>query len=93
MDDSCRAFAVEDNTTSEQLKATIVERIELKEDACFAIFEKKDGWERCLEPEEKPCELMGMWTDSNSKKRERREGVSQRRTICIHFQKEDILER
>jgi len=64
MDDSCRAFAVEENTTSEQLKATIVERLELKEDACFAIFEKKDGWERCLEPEEKPCELMALWTDT-----------------------------
>jgi len=64
MDDSCRAFAVEETTTSEQLKATIVERIELKEDACFALFEKKDGWERCLEPEEKPCELMALWTEA-----------------------------
>jgi len=69
MDDSCRAFAVEENTTAEQLKATIVERIELKEEACFALFEKKDGWERCLEPEEKPCELMALWTDVNGAKK------------------------
>jgi len=67
MDDSCRAFAVDETTTAEQLKATIVERIELKEDACFAVFEKKDGWERCLEPEEKPCELMALWTDTKVK--------------------------
>lgn len=62
MDDSCRAFAVDDGATAEHLKATVVERIQLKEDACFAIFEKKDGWERCLEPDEKPCELMALWT-------------------------------
>lgn len=68
MDDSCRAFAVEENTTAEQLKATIVERIELKEEACFAMFEKKDGWERCLEPDEKPCELMSLWTDNGKGK-------------------------
>jgi len=66
MDETCRAFAVDDNTTAEQLKATIVEKIELKEEACFALFEKKDGWERCLEPEDKPCELMALWTDNNA---------------------------
>jgi len=33
----------------------------MKEDSCFAIFERKDGWERCLEPDEKPCELMTAW--------------------------------
>jgi len=68
MDDSCRAFAVEDSTTCDQLKATIVERIELKEDACFALFEKKDGWERCMEPEEKVCELMALWNDTGNSK-------------------------
>lgn len=74
MDDSCRAFAVEENATAEQLKATIVEKIELKEDACFSIFEKKDGWERCLEPEEKPCELMTLWTDNTKAKGTTKEG-------------------
>jgi len=78
MDDSCRAFAVEENTTADQLKSTIVERIELKEDACFALFEKKDGWERCLEPEEKPCELMALWTDINtSKSKTAKEGTKE----------------
>jgi len=43
MDDSFRAFAIDEGTTADQLRAIVVERIELKEDACFAIFEKK-GW-------------------------------------------------
>jgi len=69
MDDSIKAFALDDNTSAEQLKATVVERIAMREDSCFAIFEKKDGWERCLEPDEKPCELMALWnTDVNNPK-------------------------
>jgi len=61
MDDSVKAFAIDENTTAEQLKANVVERLTLKEDACFAIFEKKDGWERCLEQDEKPCDIMALW--------------------------------
>jgi len=61
MDDSYRAFGLEENITADQLKATVVERIEMKEDSCFAIFERKEGWERCLDPEDKPCELMNSW--------------------------------
>jgi hypothetical protein len=63
LDDSSRAFAIEENTTAEQLKAKIVERQGLKEDSYFSIFEKKDGWERCLEPNEKICELMALWNN------------------------------
>jgi hypothetical protein len=44
MDDSAKAFAVEDTTSAEQLKVIIKEKLELKEDGCFSIFEKKDGW-------------------------------------------------
>jgi len=68
MDDSIKAFAVDDNCSAEQLRATVVDRIGMKEDQGFAIFEKKDGWERCLEPDEKPCELMAGWnvSDNNS---------------------------
>lgn len=68
MDDSCRAFGVDELISAEGLKQMIVERIELKEDACFAIFERKDGWERCLEPDEKPCELMTLWNTEGSDK-------------------------
>jgi len=68
MDGSIRGFAIDENSSSEQLKATVVERLVLKEEACFSIFEKKDGWERCLEPDEKPCELMALWNpDANPK--------------------------
>jgi len=68
MDDSCRAFAIEDNTTADQLKGIITEKIERKEYSCFAIFEKKDGWERCLDPEDKPCELMALWNQGQNPK-------------------------
>ena len=44
LDDSVRAFAIEENTTASELKQIIVERIELKEESCFALFERKDGW-------------------------------------------------
>jgi len=63
MDDSIRAFAIDESSSADQLKAIVVEKITLKEDSCFAIFEKKDGWERCLEPDEKPCELMALWNN------------------------------
>ncbi len=46
MDESSKAFAIEETTTAEQLKNIVVERLELKEDPCFALFEKKDGWGR-----------------------------------------------
>jgi len=65
MDDSIKAFAIDENSSSEQLKATVVEKIGMKEETCFAIFEKKDGWERCLEPDEKPCELMALWNNES----------------------------
>jgi len=68
MDDSCKMLQVEEATTVEQLKTTIKEKIEIKEDSCFSIFEKKDGWERCLDAEEKPCELMTLWTIDPKKK-------------------------
>jgi len=61
MDDSIRGFAIEENTPASELKAIIVEKIELKQQDCFALFERKDGWERCLESDEKPCELMALW--------------------------------
>jgi len=66
MDDSMKALAVDEVSSAEQLKATVVERIAMKEDSCFAIFEKKDGWERCLEPDEKPCELMTLWSGGDN---------------------------
>lgn len=68
MDDSSKAFAIDENSSSDQLKQTVVERILMKEDACFAIFEKKEGWERCLEPDEKPCGLMALWATDTKKK-------------------------
>jgi len=86
MDDSIKAFAIDENSSAEQLKATVVEKIGMKEDACFSIFERKDGWERCLEPDEKPCELMAGWNslDGNS---------TGNKTAAFVFKKENFLTR
>ncbi len=81
MDDSSRSFAIEENTTTEQLRTMVSDKLELKEDSCFALFERKDGWgllffsfskgliqsERCLEPDEKPAELMTLWNVDSKK--------------------------
>jgi len=53
IDKSCKALSIDQNTTATALRDEVISRIGLKEDACFAIFEKKDDWERCLEPDEK----------------------------------------
>jgi len=90
MDDTVKAFAVDESTTSEQLKDVIVERIELKEHTCFAIFEQKDGWERCLEPEEKPCDLMTVWS-LDPKKEKKETSVRDTTTNCFIFKKKIFL--
>ena len=44
IDKSCKAFSIDQNTTAAALRDLVVDRIGLKEDACFALFEKKDDW-------------------------------------------------
>lgn len=61
MDSRVKAFAVDTNATADTLLKTVIEKLELKEHSCFAIFEKKDDWERCLEPDEKPSDIMKSW--------------------------------
>jgi len=61
MDDTWKAFGVDTTTTAAQLKNMVAERIGMKEHSSFFIFEKKDGWERCLDADEKPVELMSVW--------------------------------
>jgi len=63
-----KAFGIDENATADKLKTMVTDKLGLKEDACFAIFEKKEGWERCLEPEEKPTELMALWNSAETKK-------------------------
>jgi len=67
MDSSVKAFMIDSNATADQLLRTVIERLELKEYHCFALFEKKDNWERCLEPEEKPCDLQKNWPKEDAK--------------------------
>jgi len=66
MDDSCKAFAIDENATTDELRAIVIEKLELKEDSCFALFEKRDDWERCLDGDEKPSEIMQEWGDNQN---------------------------
>jgi len=50
------------------LRAIVIEKILLKEDDCFAVFEKRDECERCLDSDEKPCELLEEWGKLEKKK-------------------------
>jgi len=67
MDSSVKAVLVDPQATADVLLRTVIEKLELKEHHCFALFEKKDNWERCLEPEEKPLELQKTWPKDDSK--------------------------
>jgi len=86
MDSRVKAFAIDTSANAEALLKTVIEKLELKEYHCFAIFEKKDDWgayfvhqvfvltgyillilkilERCLDPEEKPSDIMKSWGDA-----------------------------
>jgi len=55
----------------------------LVEDSCFALFEKRDDWERCLDSDEKPAELMDEWQKLEKKK----DGVDPK----LLFKKKDLL--
>eukprot|EP00005_Dracoamoeba_jomungandri_P006424 CAMPEP_0174261602 /NCGR_PEP_ID=MMETSP0439-20130205/11557_1 /TAXON_ID=0 /ORGANISM="Stereomyxa ramosa, Strain Chinc5" /LENGTH=329 /DNA_ID=CAMNT_0015346103 /DNA_START=28 /DNA_END=1017 /DNA_ORIENTATION=+ len=62
MDSRVKAFAISPNCTAENLLKIVIEKLELREYQCFALFEKEDVWERCLEPDEKPADLMEKWS-------------------------------
>jgi len=68
IDETSKSFAIDENASVEQLRAAVIEKIELVEEGCFALFEKRDDWERCLDPDEKPCELMNEWVNLEKKK-------------------------
>lgn len=68
IDETCKSFAIDENASVEQLRGLVIEKTELVEEGCFALFEKRDDWERCLDPDEKPCELMNEWSNSEKKK-------------------------
>src|SRR3990167_8292150 len=53
IDNCVRALGIEQNTTAAQLRELVVERIGLKQDACFSLFEKKDEKIKVLWDKEK----------------------------------------
>lgn len=87
MDDSVKTVAIDKSTTAEELKAIIKEKIEILEDECFAIVERKDGWERCLEPDEKPAELMASWKPAATDKEKQEEEPD-----CFLYKKKIFLQ-
>eukprot|EP01119_Soliformovum_irregulare_P013657 TRINITY_DN3663_c0_g1_i1.p1 TRINITY_DN3663_c0_g1~~TRINITY_DN3663_c0_g1_i1.p1 ORF type:complete len:323 (-),score=90.94 TRINITY_DN3663_c0_g1_i1:161-1129(-) len=91
MDDFSKSFGVDESASTDQLKATVVERINMTEAGTFAIFEKKDGWERCLEPDERPCELMALWNADTKKKEGAKESLKD--TPCAFIFKKKIFIR
>jgi len=70
VDKSCKALAIDSSMTAADMRDMVIEKIGLKEDACFALFEKRDDWERCLEPDDKPSELMAQWEKGDKKSKE-----------------------
>lgn len=68
VDDTSKSFAIDENASAEQLRASVIEKIELEEEGCFALFERKEDCERCLDPDEKPCELINEWSNMEKKK-------------------------
>ena len=71
VDNSFKACGIDNETTVAGLQKLVSEKIDLKEDSCFALFEKRDDLERCLEPGEKPAELKAQWEkEKNDKKKE-----------------------
>jgi len=54
------------------------------------FLKKKDGWERCLEPDEKPCELMALWNDTKPKTTTAKESIKDL-SCCFIFKKKIFL--
>jgi len=62
VDETKHGFVTDDNTTAAQLIKEISNKIGLKEDTHFALFEVKGEEERCLGPEEKPVFIAERWS-------------------------------
>jgi len=68
VDASVKAFALTSTTSAEDFRQSIVKRLDLTVGDTFALFEKRDDFERCLDKEEKPADLMKEWElDKRSK--------------------------
>ncbi|MDP2438756.1 MAG: hypothetical protein Q8P67_23680 [archaeon] len=63
-------MAVDPNITGDELRAEIVKRLDLTESRCFFVFEQNGDFERCLDPDDKPVDLMNEWDKAESKKKD-----------------------
>jgi len=87
IDKSCKTFSVDNSITGKQLKEQVANRIGLKEDACFALFEKRGDRERCLDTEDRPAELQQQW----EKEKAERKGKSSDNDPIFLFKKKIFL--
>ncbi len=53
--------ALTSTTTAEEFRLSIIKRLDLMAGDTFAVFEKRDDFERCLDKDEKPADLMKEW--------------------------------
>jgi hypothetical protein len=67
-DSSVKAFALTSTTTAEEFRQSIVKRLDLTAGDTFAVFEKRDDFERCLDKDEKPADLMKEWEQDKKSK-------------------------
>jgi len=67
MDNSVKAFAITTSSSAEDFRSLIVKKMDLTVHDTFAIFEKRDDWERCLDKDEKPADLMKEWESAKTK--------------------------
>ncbi len=55
-------------TTAEEFRLSIIKRLDLAVGDTFALFEKRDDFERCLDKDEKPADLMKEWEQDKKAK-------------------------
>lgn len=65
-----KALAVEPNISAEELRQAMIDKLELRESRCFFLFEQTGDFERCLDPDDKPVDLMNEWDKAESKRKD-----------------------
>lgn len=66
MDGSVRSFGIDEEITSLQLKEIISDKLELKDNQTFGIFEKKSNFQRPVRNEEKILAIIQSWTEDET---------------------------
>ncbi len=70
VDGTQKAFALEENDTVERLRAAVIEKIELTEEGCFALFEKRDDYGIFFHPSPPSSHFPFMMISIDKRERE-----------------------